>query len=104
MSRKFIYMIFGILALVLMVGCRQTTPSKTIAESTKIPTTQPVEPTSEPTEEPVGPTEISEVVVNESPSEDIPEDECLNCHSDKQSLIDNAKPEEEVASESSGEG
>lgn len=29
---------------------------------------------------------------------------CLDCHTDKQTLIDTAKPEEEVVSESSGEG
>jgi hypothetical protein len=29
---------------------------------------------------------------------------CLECHEDKQTLIDTAKPEVEVASESKGEG
>jgi hypothetical protein len=32
------------------------------------------------------------------------EDQCLACHIDKQQLIDTAKDEEEVISESSGEG
>lgn len=37
---------------------------------------------------------------------EIPEEPnaCLNCHSDKQHLIDTAKPEEEVVSENEGAG
>lgn len=43
---------------------------------------------------------------NEAPvaiAEETP-DECVNCHTDKQMLIDTAKPEEEVVSEDEGEG
>jgi cytochrome c5 len=36
--------------------------------------------------------------------EDISEDHCLDCHTDKDRLIDTAAPEEEVVEESSGEG
>jgi hypothetical protein len=36
--------------------------------------------------------------------EEIATDYCLECHSDKQRLIDNAKPEEKVIKESEGAG
>jgi len=37
-------------------------------------------------------------------SEEVAISDCLVCHTDKQMLIDTAKPEEEVVSESEGEG
>ncbi|MCB2179842.1 hypothetical protein KQH54_01825 [bacterium] len=52
----------------------------------------------------VVPTATSQVVLalpTETPEE---VNECLNCHSDKQALIDTAKPEEEVVSENEGAG
>jgi hypothetical protein len=39
--------------------------------------------------------------ISQTPAEP---NECLNCHADKQRLIDTAKPEEVVESESSGVG
>lgn len=110
MYRKLIYMLVGILVLIFLVGCGQQTPATTEAKPTETHIAQPVEPTSiptvAPTEESAEPTDEPPVdeVAADSSSQDIPEDECLNCHTDKQSLIDTAKPEEEVVSESSGEG
>jgi len=109
MYRKFIYILAGFLVLVFLVGCGQQTLQTIQVEPTEIHATQAADPTSVPTtvetEEATEPTDeppVDEVV--ESSSGDVPEDECLNCHSDKQRLIDTAKPEEEVVSESSGEG
>lgn len=64
-------------------------PQTTATEISEDPT-----PETSPTETP---TEIA-VITPE------PADECLECHQDKQRLIDTAKPEEEQVSESSGEG
>jgi hypothetical protein len=44
---------------------------------------------------------ISDLMV---PPPEPPVNECLECHIDKQSLIDNAKPEEAVEKESTGVG
>ena len=50
--------------------------------------------------------EINPIAIAPVPtSQDAPEpNECLKCHTDKQRLIDTAKPEEVVESESSGVG
>ena len=64
----------------------------------------PEMPTEEPTEENVpdpDPVSVSEPV---SLSEPVEVDYCLDCHTDKQRLIDTAKPEEVVISENEGEG
>ena len=54
------------------------------------------------------PTEISEKATSPSPTEPIAPtvvaNTCTDCHLDKEKLIAAAKPEEEVISESSGEG
>lgn len=109
MYRKFTIILAGLLVLVFLVGCGQQTPQSTEIEPTETLTVQPVEPTSIPTTVPTEEaTELTDDTpvdeVADSSSGDIPDDECLNCHMDKQRLIDTAKPEEEVVSESSGEG
>ena len=103
MSRKVIYIPLGILALILLVGCGQSgTPI--VSEPTNTVEISPAPPTAEK----ILPTATSEAEAVESTpvnaQEDEPTDECLECHTDKQRLIDTAKPEEEVVSESSGEG
>lgn len=44
------------------------------------------------------------IPIAESVIEPAPTNECLNCHTDKQKLIDTAKPEEVQVKESSGAG
>ena len=47
---------------------------------------------------------LASVLQSESGSEKLENNECLNCHSDKDLLIETAKPEEVVESESKGVG
>ena len=55
-----------------------------------------------------GPTATAEPDTDPEPDDadmaDEEEDHCLDCHTDKDRLIDTAAPEEEVVHESSGEG
>ncbi|WP_322506899.1 hypothetical protein [Anaerolinea sp.] len=69
------------LTLLLLSGCARTA--------------QVAEPTAQPTPE-VPPTAIP------TPTPKV--DTCLECHTDKDRLIDTAKPEEKVVSESEGAG
>jgi len=75
-----------------LVGEPETTQTE-MATLTETPTAAPTEIALNPDPEEVQSDPTPEVV-----------DECLNCHIDKQRLIDTAKPEEEVVSENEGEG
>lgn len=92
--------LMGLLLLVGMValaGC-QSAESDSVDEAAQVADVEPVlietatavssaeEPLTEPTEEPV------------------PVDNCLDCHTNKDLLIQTADPEEEVISENEGEG
>lgn len=77
-------------ATATMIPPTETSPPP---EPTELPPLE--EPTAAPTVEP------TEVVV----AEDLSEDSCLDCHRDKERLIETAAPEEEAPpSESSGVG
>lgn len=69
--------------LILLAGCART-PQPTPTATSQSPT-QPVDPTATVTSQPQ---------VNY----------CVECHTDKDSLIRTAKPEEEVVEESEGAG
>ena len=89
MTKKVRFLFTLVLTLLFMSvsGCTGTTPV-------------PATPTEEPVEEENAP--APEVVsVIEEPAEP---DHCLECHTDKERLIDTAKPEEVVVSENEGEG
>jgi len=72
----------GIGALALLLSACSTSPTANIS------------PTDEPaiTETGPNPTELAE------------EDYCVTCHTDKETLVELAKPEEEAESESEGTG
>ncbi len=92
-----------LLLVLLVVGCSQVAEPAQVIAPTENPEETLVSPNANLTES-VEPTATSEVVLLEPTPTEVPADECLNCHTDKQRLIDTAKPEEEVVSESSGEG
>ena len=75
-----IWPIFLALLLFLLVGCQTATPEEPVSTKTAAPTT---ESTMEPA---------------------IEVDYCISCHTDKEQLINTAKPEEVVEEESKGVG
>lgn len=96
-------LVSAILALgSLLVGCGSPEPlpggegeGEAIAEVVLEPTAAPATPVDEPTDTPEP---VADIV------DPLPADECLDCHTDKDMLIDTADPEEEVISENEGEG
>lgn len=89
---SFLFMLLGLLLLVGAVSCQ--------ADQTQ----QLPEPTSAPvlTEAPE-PTAVGDEAALASQAE-VNVDECLACHTDKQTLVDTADPVVDLESESSGEG
>ena len=102
--------LFLILVVIFLTACGGATTSTAPVEPQEttvvVPTETEVEVVASPT---VEPTKIEPTATDEEPTvevlpTEVPADECLECHQDKDRLIDTAKPEEEVVSESSGEG
>ena len=93
----FLVSLLLLVGVVALAGC-QSADSEAVEDAVQVADVEPViletvtavtpteEPISEPTEEPV------------------PVDNCLDCHTNKDLLIDTADPEEEVISENEGEG
>lgn len=109
------YVVFLTLAAVVLAACGQeemltaTPTEEVIVEEIATNTPEPAEPTPTatateppPTETPV-PTETPEPTPTEEVIAEV-SDHCLACHSDKDQLVANAKPEEQAPSESSGVG
>ena len=69
--------------LIILAGCNTPTPTST------------PDPTQPPTEAPT-------IIPTAEPTKAV--DYCVDCHTNKESLIASAKPEEVVESESSGSG
>lgn len=91
MPRFLMRLLFVFFAL-LLVGCAST---RSLPEQAlKSIGTQVVDTEASPTAPSDGEIVAKEEVV----------DPCLECHSDRQALIDTAKPEEEVTNENEGEG
>jgi hypothetical protein len=79
-----------------------------VAEEEATNTPEPPEPTATATETPaptetMAPTPTTEPTPTEEVIAEV-SDQCLACHSDKDQLINTAKPEEQAPSESSGVG
>jgi PBP1b-binding outer membrane lipoprotein LpoB len=107
-----------VLIFLFLAGCSgesssDSTPTEKPVEPTKEVVVDPTDtPTVEPTDVRPTPTE-TESTIDEVEGEEVVEepvevamvnDACLDCHVDKQRLIDTAKPEEEVEIENVGEG
>lgn len=90
----FVVSLLLMLGVMALVGC-QTAESNTAdevanVEPVVVETVTAVLPTAEPTAEPT--------------EEPAPIDNCLDCHTNKDLLIQTADPEEEVINENEGEG
>lgn len=107
-SIVFVWLII-LLSLFILVGCSQNsaevdpTAVSVVEEETETPVSEATETIEAVQEEEINTTE------DESAEEEmavVPEEPnyCLECHTDQQMLIDTAKPEEVVISESEGEG
>ncbi len=83
-----------LMGTLLLAGCQtaESDPAEevAVAEPEIVETATAVPPTEEP------PAEIA--------AEPVPVDNCLDCHSNKDLLIQTADPEEEVINENEGEG
>jgi hypothetical protein len=94
---KTISLLVSLLLLVgtlLFAGC-QTAESDAVDEVAKMePVLLETATAVSPTEEPLA----------DSAAEPVPVDNCLDCHTNKDLLIQTADPEEEVISENEGEG
>lgn len=83
---RFLFTLLLTLLFMSLSGCTGATPA-------------PATPTDEPVEE-----ESATVEEVATVSEPVEVNNCLACHTDKDRLIDTAKPEEVVISENEGEG
>ncbi len=89
--------LFLLLGMVALAGC-QSADSEAVNDAVQV---ADVEPVLEETATAVIPTEVAIAELTEEPA---PTDNCLDCHTNKDLLIQTADPEEEVINENSGEG
>ena len=97
-------MVFSIfLASVLVTGCQTAADPAADEEIAAVDVTEEVMDVGA-TETAVAPTATATEDPPPLPTEEIPVDKCLDCHTDKDMLIQTADPEEEVISENEGAG
>lgn len=93
----FLVILLLLVGVVALAGC-QSTDSEAAEDVVQVADVEPVilETATAviPTEEPI----------SEPTEEQVPVDNCLDCHTNKDLLIETADPEEEVISENEGEG
>ena len=88
-AKRIISILFSLIGLaLLLLGCGQVVEPEATAEP----------------EDPISETVSIEDVLASVAQKPAPVDQCVECHSDKDQLINTASPEEEVASENEGEG
>ncbi|GJM40752.1 MAG: hypothetical protein DHS20C20_10340 [Ardenticatenaceae bacterium] len=93
----FLMSLLLLVGMVAMAGC-QSADSDSVEDAVQVAEVEPViletVTAVSPTEEPI----------SEPAEEPVPIDNCLDCHTNKDLLIETADPEEEVISENEGEG
>ena len=110
---RYAFVILGLLLVLTLMGCAEQATPEAQPTATEYaypaPLNDPAEVAASLTEVPEeGAAESNEEVVEPEPTEAIaaePQvDNCVECHTDQQILIDTADPVAEVASENEGEG
>jgi mono/diheme cytochrome c family protein len=110
---KQLFLVAGLLLVMSLVGCAEATspeaPATATAYAYPAPLNDPADVAASLTEVP----EEGAADTNEEPAEPEPTeaiaaepqvDNCVECHTDQQTLIDTADPVAEVESENEGEG
>ena len=106
------FIIILVMASIILTACSPEKGAVTVSPSpTQTSGVEPTDTREVPTQvnaesvaqvEDVTPTTVQEV--EEAPSPEPVSNTCIDCHQDKQALIDSAKVEEEVISENEGQG
>jgi len=103
--------LFLMIVAVVLTACgpdeTPTAAEQMVVESIATNTPEPPKPTATATEPPPTETPAPTPTSDPTPTEEVVvevADQCLSCHSDKDQLVDTAKPEELVPNESSGVG
>ena len=92
-SQIIIFLTVAIGSLALLVACQSEPDAAEPTATASVPSA------TIPT-----PTTVVETAVSQPAETEVLADQCIVCHTDKQMLIDTAKPEEEVISENEGAG
>lgn len=104
LKAKYIFSILLISQLIIGISGCSTNPSQEKSPETQQAEELPLPETTDPLlEESINSENVATENVGEEVSTEVV-DECIACHTDKQTLIDTADPVEESESENEGEG